>query len=607
MILFFISIFTFFMSLSCADEIATIPLQSLPIDYYIQNGLLPKDITPKRQYYNLNLRWTPGEFKYTSSTQCIYYIDMTGAGSVANQGIIIKNTGSGNIQNPWIVLNGEKNWYNVDSILTEILGTETDPEKKAFLIWKFILLNRYHWSPAEGGSEIHDPTKYLNVYGYGFCDDSATNMEALFKRSGFTLARTWGIGGHVIPEVYYNNEWHMLDADLQVFYPKRDNIIVAGVEDCVSDGWLVSRVSGSSIASLYTTTSNNYTYQNAWIITHTMGMILRPGEQLERYWYNWGKYHDCLYHYEPPRYGNGRMLYSPDLSSNIFKKGFQSLTNIETYSDTNTSPNIHLADSTRSGILLCKMSSPYVFVGGMIQLNAYCLGSTDTISVSFSKTGSSWSKLLDINGPTTSTFEISLDSPISPTSSSACYSFFVQFILNGVTKYSVGINDLHICGDIQCAPASLPTLRPAIINTSNVTFSADPGGILEIRHIYNKLTNVYPPSSPDYPVFPKDDGITTTTAPIISWKDSPCSGTIANHDVMVSWDPFGILPTTPLMWKTLGAVNSWQLPDGWLLNEHTYYWRVRIRNNADWGPWGAPWSFTVSLYQSGIIQWTSYK
>ncbi|OQB23259.1 MAG: hypothetical protein BWY12_00439 [candidate division BRC1 bacterium ADurb.Bin183] len=571
------------------------PLQSLPIDYYIENGLLPDDVTPKRYYEEKAPGTISKEFRTTLSAAASYQIDLRKVGGVNGKGIIFKNTGTADIINPWLVINKNRDWFSTSSMLAEILGDETDPKKRAFLIWSFIKQNRYHWYPAEAGNEIHDPVKYLNVYGYGFCDDSAVVSEALFKNAGFADARCWGLSGHVVPEVYYNSAWHMLDADLEVFYPKRDNIHVASVEECAADGWLVRRISSSSIVALYTSTSDNFTYKNAWTTAHTMAITLRPGEQLERYWHNWGKYHDFCYYKEPPRYGNGRLLYAPDLSSNIFKSGFQTVANIETFADSNTSPLLHLKDAGKSGDLVCKMSSPYLFVGGTVQLDAFCSGTMDKISVEFSKDTYSWKLLKTVDGPASSTTEINLDSSIGALSSPATYTFFIRLTLQGSEKNSVGINRLTILGDIQCAPAALPALRPAMINKCEMRFVSAAGGALEVIYQYDEFPNLAPPKPPISPTFPSTDDTVASTAPILEWEDPNTTATIVSRQIMVSWGPLGILPVTPLAWEKIGAENIWQVPDGWLLDGYTYYWRVRSKNKTNWSRWSDPWSFTIQL------------
>ena len=583
-------------------------LQSLPLKYYVEQGLLPKDTFPKRHYYKLDSRWMPQEFSAPLNAPGNYEIDLTDMGSIANEGVILKNTGTANIVNPWLVLNGRRDWYNVDTMLAGVLGTETDQKKRAFLIWQFLKLNRYNWYPAEANYEVHNPVKFINVYGYGFCDDSAVNSEALFKRAGFSYARSWALSGHVVPEVYYNSSWHMLDPDLQVFYPQRDNINTAGVEDCALDGWLVSRVSGSSIETLYTSRSNNSAYENSWSITHTMAMTLRPGEQLERYWYNWGKYHDFCYIQEPPQYGNGRVVYEPDLDSNIFKKGFQTLENIESSADSLTTPNIHLADPAQKGVLICKMSSPYVFVGGAVTLDYHCKDTTDTITLEFSKNVSSWSSLGTWKGPGSGTAAQSLDASIAPLSSNACYAFWIRLTLMGEKKESLGIDTIRICGDIQCAPNALPKLKPAIVNTANMRFSSEPGAALEITHIFHELSSIYPPESPEDPVFPMNNEIIDTTAPTLSWEEAETSGSITQHEIIVSWGPKGIVPVTPLTWTTVNNVTSWTVPGGWLLEGQTYYWKVRAKDNfSNWSPWSGPWTFTIENQTTLVRKWKEYN
>ncbi len=91
------------------------------------------------------------------------------------------------------------------------------PEQASIAIWKFLVNRRYHYLPASDDAEMHDPVKFLNVYGYGFCDDSALNFAALCEEAGLE-ARVWGLNGHVVAESSYGGAWHMFDPDMACYF-----------------------------------------------------------------------------------------------------------------------------------------------------------------------------------------------------------------------------------------------------------------------------------------------------------------------------------------------------------------------------------------------------
>ncbi|MCL2640509.1 MAG: hypothetical protein FWD53_06675 [Phycisphaerales bacterium] len=68
---------------------------------------------------------------------------------------------------------------------------------------------------------VHDAIKLYNVYGHTICSNSSSHIAALARYIGLK-ARNLTINNHVIPEIYYEGGWRMLDADLGQYFPKED-------------------------------------------------------------------------------------------------------------------------------------------------------------------------------------------------------------------------------------------------------------------------------------------------------------------------------------------------------------------------------------------------
>ena len=105
-------------------------------------------------------------------------------------------------------------------------------QEKALVAWKSSCMFVYQDSPpSEGVHEgcVHDVIKSYNVYGYGMCCCAAARMEAMGRYLGMQ-ARGWAISGHSVPEVMWDNQWHMLDASLLNYFTTDDGKI-ASVED----------------------------------------------------------------------------------------------------------------------------------------------------------------------------------------------------------------------------------------------------------------------------------------------------------------------------------------------------------------------------------------
>jgi hypothetical protein len=110
-------------------------------------------------------------------------------------------------------------------------------EEKALAIWETMVKFRHTdappWEFLQTEPHVHDPIKTFNVYGHGNCCCASCSIEALARYIGFQ-ARGWGIRGHSVPEVSWDNKsWHMLDASYMTYYRKADGRI-ASVEELVT-------------------------------------------------------------------------------------------------------------------------------------------------------------------------------------------------------------------------------------------------------------------------------------------------------------------------------------------------------------------------------------
>lgn len=201
--------------------------------------------------------------------------------------IVWKNQDSHTRVSPSWKRKGSPDLTSQETMLASILKPGMSSEEKSLAIWKFLVDWRYHHTPAESGDELHDPVKFLNVYGYGFCDDCATNFSVLANRAGLQ-SRVWGLGGHVVGETFYDGRWHMFDPDHQVFYRNQQGVI-AGVEELSQHPELITKTPqdpigspSALIAQLYTSTDNNRVYKKRPQIKNTVvAPSLEPLDQVE--------------------------------------------------------------------------------------------------------------------------------------------------------------------------------------------------------------------------------------------------------------------------------------------------------------------------------------
>lgn len=236
------------------------------------------------------------------------------------------------------------------AMLASILKPGMNAEEKSIAIWKFLVDWRYHYYPAEQGDEVHDPVKFLNVYGYGFCDDCATNFMVLARKAGLQ-SRVWGLSGHVVAETFYDGRWHMFDPDHQVFYRNRQGQI-AGVEELAEQPRLITQTPtdplGSSselIAKLYSSTADNRVNERQPQIRDTSALpVLEPLDYVEFRYANPESVHQnyATDSPQPPVAGNG-----------VLKR---------------TIRDLHELNQTASDQRQWQLNWPYVLLAGHIDL-----------------------------------------------------------------------------------------------------------------------------------------------------------------------------------------------------------------------------------------------
>ncbi len=210
-----------------------------------------------------------------------HYSIQTPAGGIQNDRLILRNLDSQLLVALDLKVDGRPDLSSADGMLASVVTDAMSPEQKAIAIWKFIVDWRYHYIPAQDGDEIHDPVKLINVYGYGFCDDSSAAITALSRAAGMP-ARIWGLGGHVVAEVEFDGGWHMFDADHQVFYRASDGHILS-VEELAADPSAILATpydpvatQSDLMASMYTSAADNFLYEPTPLSTHRIEPALEP-------------------------------------------------------------------------------------------------------------------------------------------------------------------------------------------------------------------------------------------------------------------------------------------------------------------------------------------
>lgn len=587
----------------------------------------------------------------------VYEIEVDGSRDPVNETIIIENLGDSPLVNPRITVDGLYDWFDVEAIALEATrGCKTD-EEKALAIWDFIRLNFDHLA-SPGDRECHNPVVALNVYGYANCAYHSTVFTSLCRAVGVP-ARVWEVWHHTITEAYYNNAWHMLDSDIGLYYLAGDNRTIASVEQLWEDqkisggkesGAALTAFSGrnKAVRAIYTDVEGNNAYvsqdgekirgyryyhgpEECFISTyydaftyepHSMAMTLRPGEKIIRNWKGGDKYFDYERHNrgleegnkeaKPIRYGDGQIIWKPDLKSELTPSFFNKDQAPGFEVNDGQSPAIH-ARHRHGGIYdfperaILSTETPYTILGGMVKAKLYRGGANDWDRVTarvISRTGpvsaTVWSAPRGVTGYMDA--EIKLDEVLFPRGERGRRDYAVEFNFmadeSNDPPTQSGMEEVELITDIQVSTNSLPALSKGrnIIRYRDET----PGEHkVKITYVWNERNDNAPPGAPDGALLPKDGESIKTLAPLFKWKssgDPDREDEITNYNIMISLDPECRWPLATTLHKETDSGNSeWQLPEGWLNKDTSYFWKVKARDSRGvWGEWSEIYRFKTS-------------
>ena len=307
------------------------------------------------------------------------------------------------VYSPRVAVDGQPDFYSLETIVESVAGPGMTQAQKAVALWKFVISRNFHYKSAEEGfpdarqpfemNTLYEPLKILNSYGYCYCFSNVSLMQGLWRAAGFDSTRVWGIGGHLIAEVYYDSGWHYYDGDQSVssYFLSEDGKRVASVAELQDNAEKLVvhpefrgdpsmpydakpfyvHEARRELAAFLSSKADNYMKDVQCRISHGMDYYLRRGESLTLFFEKQGKWrHNGMdWHntnpvngpYDPHTdrtYSNGLFEYVPDLSdSSILREGFYSSSNIT------VNGALTLADSAKDGEIVIKTLSPYVITG----------------------------------------------------------------------------------------------------------------------------------------------------------------------------------------------------------------------------------------------------
>ena len=424
---------------------------------------------------------------------------------------------------------------SMDAWMKSFIKEGMSGEQKGLAVWQSVVKFRHQDPPPNefltgDGGDVHDPIKTFNVYGYGMCCCESSNMSALARYAGLK-ARGWGINGHSVPDIGWDDSWHLMDASLVCYFKKPDGKI-AGVEDIlanVSDwyaknpayvrnndklvkfmgaggwrkgpevlantaaydvnGWLPAATHGwYSTMQEYDGRGGGaggkaFLYEYGYSQGYQVNVQLRQGERLTRNWSNKGlhvnmdgsggepgclkekvgqgqlKYSVAYGDLAPGRIGNGTAEYDVPLASGAFRSGALSAENLVSKSEDAAGPALHVKDAANPGILIIRMPSSYVYLGGEIDYKAV-LGEGGEVALAFSdNNGLDWKEISKVTA--SGEQKVDLKALIYRR-----YDYRLKVTLKGK---GTGLDALKMTSDIQHSQRPLPALTKG---KNTIAFSA---------------------------------------------------------------------------------------------------------------------------------------
>jgi hypothetical protein len=500
----------------------------------------------------------------------------------SNRAVRMENVGPCDVVNPWLS-NGRNNFRNMDEIVAAAVTPGMSDKEKALALWFQQISQRFH--RAGDGQETGDPVKVFNTYGHNPCGSDAIIMGGLWRKVGLKGAPV-RLVSHAIAQVSYDDGWHVMDGDLDSIFLLRDNETVASDRELARDHDLVKRTHTYGIL-LPDGRGKDEAYSAMFVCEDpikgqrrckedtTMDMTLRPGEALV---WRWGHLSPAKYMWQkirpdyPDTVCNGLWEYRPDFSKDLWKKGAATVENIT------AGPGELGAEEGQTGTITWTMRSPYVFVGGRLEVE----GSEAEFAVS--PDGKRWEdagKNLD---------------KFFPTDGPPRYQYQLRCRLSGKAK----LKRLAVINDLQMALLALPEMT---VGENTFTYTDKSPGERKVRitHEWVERSTSRPPQAPPAAVYPPDAGQSDGTGIVFRWTapQDPDGDKIADYHFELADRADMKWPLSMSFYKLISRTADKGKPQytlpcaGLLTPDKPYYWRVRAKNEKGvWGPWSRTWSFT---------------
>ena len=400
-----------------------------------------------------------------------------------------------------------------------IFRARTD-EEKAIAVWRSIqhlttATGVIPKEPALGIGYVLEPLKLLNVYGGHWCDGLSRVMEMTWRSLGYRAQKFYNFG-HTLADCHWKDidgveRWHLFDVSQHWYVYDRSGKHVATKDELALDDSLIYLPSRGPIPSQPFPIQPSYVHAGHLDMKpHDMGIHLRIGETMERSWGNEGKPYYNLFGKEkrkdfvhgpyPITYGNGRLVYEPDLSKRIYKQGlFQTPTNLTCTEEDGLRPALHPSKASEKGVAIFKVSLPYVVSDAWVKARLVRENLRDEIKFSLSvDSGKTWRTIWETGGKTgiinldhvyfCESFDPDKEDQAKVITPFGRYEYLIKIEIKAAEKISsCGLESLSVVTVFQHNLFSLPMLWPGR-NLITVQGDLNPDSILRVTYVWDDTT-----------------------------------------------------------------------------------------------------------------------
>jgi len=515
--------------------------------------------------------------------------------------LIMENTGDIPVENPRIVINDERNWWTLDSMLAEALrGARTDQDK-VYFIWDFVRRNRHHAHPVfernREAWELHDPVTYLNVYGAGFCDDSGSVGAMLYHAAGLNgpdgkdRPFVRALHGHMMCEVFAGDNpaeagWQFMDIDEGAFYLDRENERPASGDELARDHDLARREfvygtvfsgwnSGERAAALFGADDERTTRLGSG---REIRLRLRSGEKIEYRWDNVGKFPANSPDIARKYYGNSLVTYRPRLSRVARRYSVADEGGLAEP----TVPSAAVSGSGRLAWATIEMDTAYPVCGGRVRADFVGRDPADRFGIDVSLDNETWQEVFEDEGYGEKLGRVDLDPWLDIKKAPPKRRFYVRArLMSANGARSANLRDLVIEADVMVSPEALPRLR---LGRNRVVYTdeTDTDHEMTITHVWRECDSVVPPDPPPL-LYPGDGATVRDSLLTFRWQPVPDA---SRYHIQVSRRQDMRIPYRSSFDAVVNETCFGMPFKGVFAPDTIYYWRVRTQDkDGVWGKW----------------------